>query len=217
MNNNNIKKINFSKYSLDDLLSLSSEIEQLMTDNDDKRIVFKEAKFIVDLYKNNKTALEAREIINKLNEAIVKKNAEPNNDELLIEDIKELIGDEEQDGRFIIKQTSEGYLFEFMDANNNVQFKSDEYTTLVSCREGIVSYKKNSMSKIDDSSLTGKKSFKGAKYVITKDKSGMFRYNLKASNGQILVTSEAFKSKRACKNAIMNVQKNLNTAETILL
>ena len=47
------------------------------------------------------------------------------------------------------------------------------------------------------------------KYVIQKTSSGQFRWNLKAANGQTLITSESYSSKQACKNGIASSQKNI--------
>ncbi|MDX1769859.1 MAG: YegP family protein [Arenibacter troitsensis] len=46
------------------------------------------------------------------------------------------------------------------------------------------------------------------KFEIKKDKSGQFRFNLKASNGQIILGSEAYTTKAACDNGISSVRKN---------
>ena len=46
------------------------------------------------------------------------------------------------------------------------------------------------------------------KFEIKKDKSGQFRFNLKANNGQIVLNSEAYKTKAACENGIESVKKN---------
>ena len=47
-----------------------------------------------------------------------------------------------------------------------------------------------------------------AKFVIKKDKSGQYRFNLKAGNGEIIATSESYTSKAGCKNGIESVKKN---------
>jgi uncharacterized protein YegP (UPF0339 family) len=47
-----------------------------------------------------------------------------------------------------------------------------------------------------------------AKFEISKDKSGQFRFNLKAGNGQAILSSEAYKTKAACENGIESVKKN---------
>ena len=53
------------------------------------------------------------------------------------------------------------------------------------------------------------------KFVIKLDKSGQYRFNLKAGNGEIIATSEAYKSKAGCKNGIESVMKNAPTAKVI--
>lgn len=46
------------------------------------------------------------------------------------------------------------------------------------------------------------------KFEIKTDKSGQFRFNLKAGNGQIILSSEAYTTKSACENGIESVKKN---------
>ena len=46
------------------------------------------------------------------------------------------------------------------------------------------------------------------KFEIKKDKSGKLRFNLKAGNGQIILSSEAYESKASCNNGIESVRKN---------
>lgn len=41
-----------------------------------------------------------------------------------------------------------------------------------------------------------------------QDKRGEFRFRLKASNGQTILTSEGYSSKSACQNGIESVKKN---------
>lgn len=46
------------------------------------------------------------------------------------------------------------------------------------------------------------------KFVISKGKSGQFRFSLKAGNGKEILASEAYKTKAACENGISSVKKN---------
>lgn len=46
------------------------------------------------------------------------------------------------------------------------------------------------------------------KFEIYKDKAGEFRFRLKASNGQIVLSSEGYKSKSGAQNGIKSVQNN---------
>jgi len=60
-----------------------------------------------------------------------------------------------------------------------------------------------------------RKTFMSGKFVIKLDKSGQYRFNLKAGNGEIIATSEAYKSKAGCKNGIESVMKNAPTAKVV--
>jgi uncharacterized protein YegP (UPF0339 family) len=46
------------------------------------------------------------------------------------------------------------------------------------------------------------------KFVITKRSNGEFQFNLKASNGQTILSSEGYSSKSGCTNGIESVKKN---------
>jgi uncharacterized protein YegP (UPF0339 family) len=46
------------------------------------------------------------------------------------------------------------------------------------------------------------------KFVLKKGKSGKFTFNLKAVNGQVILTSQTYKTKAAAKNGIKSVCSN---------
>ena len=46
------------------------------------------------------------------------------------------------------------------------------------------------------------------KFVITVRKNGEFQFNLKATNGQVILTSEGYATKAACLNGVESVKKN---------
>ena len=46
------------------------------------------------------------------------------------------------------------------------------------------------------------------KFVITLRKNGEYQFNLKASNGQVILTSEGYTTKPACLNGVESVKKN---------
>ena len=52
------------------------------------------------------------------------------------------------------------------------------------------------------------------KFVISTAKSGGFKFNLKAGNGEVIATSQVYKSLASCKNGIASVQKNASVAAT---
>lgn len=48
-----------------------------------------------------------------------------------------------------------------------------------------------------------------------KDKTGKFRFRLKAANGEIIATSEAYNSKDGCVKGIESVKKNAPVAKVV--
>jgi uncharacterized protein YegP (UPF0339 family) len=52
-----------------------------------------------------------------------------------------------------------------------------------------------------------------AKFFLFKDKAKKYRFNLKASNGEIIASSEAYNTKAAALNGIKSIQKNAAAAK----
>jgi len=46
------------------------------------------------------------------------------------------------------------------------------------------------------------------KFVITTRSNGDFQFNLKAGNGEVILTSQGYSSKSSCNNGIESVKKN---------
>ena len=55
------------------------------------------------------------------------------------------------------------------------------------------------------------------KFEVWTDKAGEYRFRLKALNGEIIATSEGYRSKKSCLNGIQSVIKNAATARIIEL
>ncbi len=51
------------------------------------------------------------------------------------------------------------------------------------------------------------------KFEISRGKNGEFYFNLKASNGQVVLSSEGYKAKRSCINGAESVRRNSAVAE----
>lgn len=49
-----------------------------------------------------------------------------------------------------------------------------------------------------------------AKFELKQAKDGQFMFNLKAANGQVILTSELYKQKSSAENGIESVRKNAN-------
>jgi len=48
------------------------------------------------------------------------------------------------------------------------------------------------------------------KFELKQAKDGQFMFNLKAANGQVILTSELYKAKASAENGIESVRKNAN-------
>ena len=46
------------------------------------------------------------------------------------------------------------------------------------------------------------------KFVISKRKNGEFQFNLKAGNGQTILSSEGYTTRASCENGVESVKKN---------
>lgn len=98
-------------------------------------------------------------------------------------------------GRFVITTRKNGeYQFNLKAGNGQVILTSEGYTTKQNCKNGIESVQANSHL---DSRFDRKKS--------TNDK---FYFNLKASNGQVIGTSEIYESESGRDNGINSVKQN---------
>jgi len=54
-----------------------------------------------------------------------------------------------------------------------------------------------------------------AKFEIYQDKQKLYRFRLIAPNGQIIATSQGYKSKESCKKGIASVVKNAPSASEV--
>lgn len=53
---------------------------------------------------------------------------------------------------------------------------------------------------------------RAGKFEVHQDKAGKYRFRLKASNGQVIATGEAYESKASCLKGIESVKSNAGAA-----
>lgn len=103
-------------------------------------------------------------------------------------------------GKFVITTRKNGeYQFSLKAGNGQEILGSEGYTTKAACQNGIESVKKNSQ---DD-----------ARFDRLESKNGKWYFNLKATNGQIIGSSEMYESASARDNGIESVKKNAPDAD----
>lgn len=118
-------------------------------------------------------------------------------------------------GKFVIKTTSTGVKFDLKANNGEVIATSEVYTAEAACRNGIESVRKCCEGGIEDQTVEGYETLKHPKFEVYTDKSGEYRFRLKARNGEIIATSESYKAKPSCLNGIESVKKNAPDAEVV--
>lgn len=102
-------------------------------------------------------------------------------------------------GKFELKKSTNGKFFFNLKAGNGEKILGSEmYETKASADNGIESVKKNSA---DDARYEKKTSNKGDHY-----------FNLKASNGQVIGTSEMYSTESGRNNGIASVKSNAPSA-----
>ncbi|MDN5352954.1 MAG: uncharacterized protein PWQ12_1875 [Clostridiales bacterium] len=112
-------------------------------------------------------------------------------------------------GKFVVKTTATGIKFDLKAGNGEVIATSEVYSSKEACLKGINSVKKNAPeAAVENQTVEGYPSEKHPKFEVYHDKSGQFRFRLKATNGQIIATSEAYKALAGCMNGIESVKKN---------
>ncbi|MEN9918438.1 MAG: hypothetical protein RL662_874 [Bacteroidota bacterium] len=105
-------------------------------------------------------------------------------------------------GKFEVTKRKNGeYQFNLKASNGQIILDSEGYTTKTNCLNGIESVKKNSA--VDE------------RFDKKDSKNGKYYFNLKATNGQIIGTSEMYESTAGRDNGIESVKKNAPDASIV--
>lgn len=105
-------------------------------------------------------------------------------------------------GKFEIKKrANDEFQFDLKAGNGQVILTSEGYKAKSGCLNGIESVKKN--SQVDE------------RFERKTAKNGKPYFNLKATNGQIIGTSEMYESEASRNNGIESVKKNAPDADVV--
>ena len=103
-------------------------------------------------------------------------------------------------GKFELYKDKRGeFRFRLKASNGQTILASEGYKAKPSATNGIESVRKNAPS--------------DARYERKETKNGQFRFNLKATNGQVIGTSESYKTEKSRDNGIASVTKNAPDAK----
>jgi len=102
-------------------------------------------------------------------------------------------------GKFVISKRKNGeFQFNLLAGNGQVILTSEGYVAKSSCENGIESVRRNAQ---DD-----------AKFEKKTASNGKFYFNLKATNGQVIGSSQMYVSQSSCDNGIESVKNNAPNA-----
>jgi len=107
----------------------------------------------------------------------------------------------------VYKDVSGKFRFRLRSLNNKIVAVSQAYESKAGCINGIKSVQKNCQSPIEDKTINVVK-VSNPKYEVFIDSSFHFRFNLFASNGEIILSSQGYKSKYGCIIGIEAVKKS---------
>ena len=103
-------------------------------------------------------------------------------------------------GKFTItRRKNNEFQFVLKAGNGEPILSSEGYTTKPNCENGIESVRKNSQE--------------DARYERKMSSNSKHYFNLKATNGQVIGTSEMYESKDGMENGISSVKKNAPDAK----
>ena len=112
-------------------------------------------------------------------------------------------------GKFTLRQTPSGYKFDLKAANGEIIAVSEVYSSAAQCRKGVESLGKIApAAKLEDLTAEEEKPVSNPKFQLYEDKSGQFRFRLRARNGKTVAVSQRYTTKAACLAGIESVRTN---------
>ena len=116
--------------------------------------------------------------------------------------------------KFVIRAVDTGMKFDLKAANGQTVATSEVYETAAACRKGIESVIKNApRAKVEDQTRESWTALTNPKFELYEDKSGQYRFRLKARNGEIIAVSERYTAKAGCLGGMESVRKNAPSEE----
>lgn len=119
-------------------------------------------------------------------------------------------------GKFVIRPVASGMKFDLVAANGQTVAASEVYETRAACLRGIESVRKNApKAKLEDRTVEGWRVLTNPKFEVYLDRSGEYRFRLKARNGAIIAVSDGYSSRGACLGGIESVRLNAPDGEIV--
>lgn len=101
----------------------------------------------------------------------------------------------------ISKRKNNEFQFNLKASNGEIILASEGYTTKENCKKGIESVKRNGANE--------------NMFDLKHSKNNKYYFNLKATNGQVIGTSEMYESASGRDNGVRSVMRNAPTASVV--
>ena len=116
--------------------------------------------------------------------------------------------------KFSVRTVPSGFRFQLKAANGEALLTSEVYTTEAACRKGIDSVIKNAaVAGVADQTREDGKAVPNPRFEVYKDRTGAFRFRLKARNGETIGKSKSYAAKAGALGGIESIRKNAPAAE----
>ena len=118
-------------------------------------------------------------------------------------------------GSFVMKRVREGYLFHLYATNRLILATSQIYNTADACKKGILSVT-DCVGKAGEVDLTvpGHMTPENPRFEITRDGVGKFFFRLRATKGEIILTSSGYATPQLASLGIGMVRRSVENAGT---
>lgn len=108
---------------------------------------------------------------------------------------------------YLIRSTATGWKFDLKAANGQIIATSEIYRNTAACRKGIASVAACApAAPVEDQTDADFRILPHPKFELFLDKSGLFRFRLKARNGKIIAVSEGYATHSGCERGIESVR-----------
>ena len=119
-------------------------------------------------------------------------------------------------GKFQVKASGKGTMFNLLATNGQVIATSEVYNKKSSLLGGIASVQANApAAAVEDQTAEKPVKLPNPKFEVYADKAGKFRFRLKAKNGQVIAVGEAYETKKAVLAGVASVKKNAPGAKIV--
>lgn len=120
-------------------------------------------------------------------------------------------------GKYVVKTGSSGlYRFNLYASNGRVVATSRSFPSAQACLRGMEALRAAcGTADLEDQSLAGYTGKTPPKFELYVDRAGEFRFRLRLSGGEILISSEGYLSKSNCLRGIRSVCRHAPLADLL--